>query len=673
MKTLLAILLALALAGCATAPTAPTTDAARAGIDQSLFDPTVRPQDDLYRHVNGRWLKETKLPSDRADYGAFSQVDDQTEVQLRAIIEELSGRADLATGTPDQKIRDYHRAFLAAADRADVDLSALKADLERIDAIQSHADFTALCGRLTPLGLDLPLQASIFSDLKDPDRNEVYLSQGGLTLPDRDYYLKDEPRFAEARGLYKVYAKDLLQLAGYTADADKLLAFEAALAEISWTREALRDPEAQYNPKTLDELSALADKLPWGSWLEATTLPTRPTYIVAQPSFVAALDDLLASTDPAVLRDYLRLKLLSNYADLLGKPAFDARFHFASKGLRGVQEPRPAWKRSIGSMNWSMGELLGQVYVQRHFQPEAKARMNLMVQNLVAAYRDSVQGLEWMGEQTRAQALEKLAGFTPKVGYPDKWQDYGALEIGPDAVQNAQAVARFNFRRDVEDLSKPVDKTRWGMAPQIVNAYYNPVWNEIVFPAAILQPPFFDLGADDAVNYGGIGAVIGHELGHGFDDEGRKFDGQGKLRDWWTPEDAAAFEQRRAALQAQYDAFVVIEGKTINGEFTSGENIGDLAGLSIAYKAWKRSLNGQEAPVIDGLTGDQRFFMGWAQVWRRLYTDAELVRRLTVDPHAPSEARTNVIVRNIDAFYDAFGVKEGDKMYLPPAQRVRIW
>jgi predicted metalloendopeptidase len=455
--------------------------------------------------------------------------------------------------------------------------------------------------------------------------------------------------------------------------AQRLLDFETELARISWAREQLRDPSTQYNPKDIDGLEATAPKVDWKSFLGSGRVPIRDQYVLQQVSYFEALDDLLASTDLAVLKDYMRFQLISRYAGVLGEPAFEASFNFYSKGLRGVQEPRPAWKRAISNINWSMGELLGQLYVKRHFKPEAKDRMKDLVDNLVAAYGDSIKGLDWMGEETRAQALEKLGTFNPKIGYPDKWRDFSDLEIGTDAVENARAISRFRFESKARKLDEPVDKSEWGMAPQIVNAYYNPLWNEIVFPAAILQPPFFDLEADDAVNYGAIGAVIGHEIGHGFDDQGRKFDSQGRLRDWWTAEDAAAFDKKKEALKAQYDAFTVLDGKPINGEFTSGENIGDLAGLSIAYKAYRRSLNGEEAPVIDGLTGDQRFFMGWAQVWRRLYTDAELARRLTVDPHSPSEARTNVIVRNIPAFYEAFDVKEGDKMYLPPAQRVSIW
>lgn len=682
MRYTLWLVVVLLLSSCAGTPQGPPADpiptqaqasSLRSGIETSGFDPAVRPQDDFYRHVNGTWLKETPLPGDRADYGAFSVVSDEAEVQLREIIKELEGKKDLQAGTAAQKIRDYYQSYLGATERAQNDMSGIQVDLDAVDAIKTHEDFYALAGRLGVEGVGMPLTVGAFSDLKDPNQYTVYLEQSGLTLPDRDYYLEDEERYVQARDLYKAYVDQVLGFGGYEPAAQRLLDFESELARIAWTREQLRDPSTQYNPKNLEGLKAASPKLGWEAFLKGAGVPAREQYVLAQVSYFEGLDDLLASTDVSVLKDYLRFKVISRYAGVLGKPAFEAHFNFYSKGLRGVQEPRPAWKRAISNINWSMGELLGQLYVKRHFKPEAKERMEGLVANLVSAYEASINELDWMGEQTRAQALEKLGTFKPKIGYPDKWKDFEDLKIGTDAVANARAISRFGFERQIKKLDLPVDKSEWGMPPQIVNAYYNPLWNEIVFPAAILQPPFFDLEADDAANYGAIGAVIGHEIGHGFDDQGRKFDSQGRLRDWWTAEDAAAFDKKKEALKAQYDAFTVLDGKPINGEFTSGENIGDLAGLSIAYRAYRMSLNGQEAPVIDGFTGDQRFFMGWAQVWRRLYTDAELARRLTVDPHSPSEARTNVIVRNIPAFYEAFGVKEGDKMYLPPEQRVRIW
>lgn len=647
---------------------------ATSGIDIDGMDQKVRPQDDFYAHVNGTWLANTKLPGDKSDYGSFTVLADEAELQLRAIVDEVSADTDVKPGSASQKVRDYYNAYIAATDSEQLALGDLQAsELARIDAIASHEDFYEVAAEFARLGIGAPFYIGVSSDLKNPDVMTVYMGQSGLTLPDRDYYLEDEERYLKARELYKTYTNTMLGFGGYEPAATSLLAMETSMAKIAWSREQRRKPELRYNPHTPAQLAELAPKIAWTRFLGASGIPMREQYIISQPSYFEALDDLIAGTDLDTLKSYLRFKTLSHYSSVLGQPAVDASFEFYSKGLRGVKEQRPSWKRALSNINSSMGELLGQVYVSRHFKPEAKTRMKAMVEQLIVAYEVSIKGLEWMSEPTRVKALEKLATFNPKIGYPDAWRDYSGLSITSDALNNARALSTFGFQRRVDKLDKPVDKTEWGMPPQRVNAYYNPVWNEIVFPAAILQPPFFDLQADDAVNYGGIGAVIGHEIGHGFDDQGRKFDSTGSMNDWWQPADAEAFETRKEALKAQYDTFMVINDKTINGEFTSGENIGDLAGLSIAYRAYRMSLDGKEAPVIDGFTGDQRFFMGWAQVWRRLYTDAELERRLTVDPHSPSKARTNVIVRNIPAFYEAFDVKPGDDMYLAPEQRVKIW
>ncbi len=651
------------------------TSQLQSGLDLKSIDNQVRPQDDFYRYVNGVWLATTKLPSDRSNYGSFTEVSDVTDVQLRQIVDEISKDESVKAGSSEQKIRDFYNAYIEASTRDSVDISSLKQhELAKVDAINSLEDFYKVSGELRSISISLGVSVQIRTDFKDPNSMEVYISQPRLTLPDRDYYLEQEERYVEGRKLMVDYISTMMGFAGYKADnASKILELETKFAEISWAKEQLRKPELQYNPKTLEELEAFSPGVAWKTILESAGFPERERYIVRQDSYVEKVDDILTSTDVDVLKDYARFKVLSRYGSVLGKPGFDAGFAFSSKGLSGVEEPRPDWKRAIAELNWMMGEVLGQVYVKRHFKPEAKERMVKLVDNLLEAYRGSIKQLDWMGEETRVEALKKVDSFRPKIGYPDKWTDFSSVEITTDAVANRRALYEFDFQRDLEKLGKSVDKSEWYMSPQRVNAYYNPAWNEIVFPAAILQPPFFDLSADDAVNYGGIGAVIGHEIGHGFDDSGRKFDSTGAMRDWWTEEDAAAFEAKKEALKAQYEAFEVINGKTINGEFTSGENIGDLAGLSIAYKAYRASLDGKEAPVINGFTGDQRFFMGWAQVWRRLYTDQELEKRLVTDPHSPGVARTNVIVRNIPAFYEAFDVKPGDGMYLPPEQRVTVW
>jgi predicted metalloendopeptidase len=425
---------------------------------------------------------------------------------------------------------------------------------------------------------------------------------------------------------------------------------------------------------TLAELQELAPNYPWQAALEAAGIPERDYFIVRQPSFYAGASEILAETPLETWKDYLAFKTIDAFAEVLGDAFFQAHFDFYDAGLSGTEAPEPKWKRAVNAVNGSMGELLGQLYVERHFDEAAKARMDVLIANLVEAYRQSIIELEWMSEETKEQALVKLSRFNPKVGYPNEWRDYSAMEVAEgDLVGNVKSAATFEYDRQIGKLDRPVDKNEWFMNPQTVNAYYNPVWNEIVFPAAILQPPFFNVEADDAVNYGGIGAVIGHEIGHGFDDQGRQFDGDGNLRDWWTEADAERFDQRKDKLAAQYDSYVVVDGLTINGQFTSGENIGDLGGLGIAYKAYQIALDGQEAPVIDGLTGDQRFFLGWAQVWRSKSRDEEAKRRLTTDPHSPAKFRANGAAVNIDAFYTAFEVAEGDGMYLPPEERVKIW
>lgn len=456
--------------------------------------------------------------------------------------------------------------------------------------------------------------------------------------------------------------------------ADDIIAFETKIATHMWPKEKNRNPDLRYNLKTLDDLKTLAPGIQWENFYTAAGVPLRGKYIVSQPDFFTKIDGVISSTPIATLKNYMLLKTISQYADVLGKPVYDASFDLYSKGLSGIEEQRPLWKRAVGSTENVMGEILGQLYVEKHFKPEAKERMLTLVDNLKKAYAASIKELDWMSEDTKVKALEKLANFRTKIGYPDKWTDYTKLEIiDGDIVGNDKRAALFQYNKALEDLKGPVDKEEWGMTPQTVNAYYQPAWNEIVFPAAILQPPFFNIDAEDAVNYGGIGAVIGHEIGHGFDDQGRKYDGSGKLHDWWTEEDNTKFEVRKNKLAAQYDGYVAIDDLHVNGQFTSGENIGDLGGLSIAYKAYKMSLENKDGPVIDDMTADQRVFYGWAQVWRRLYRDEELKRRITTDPHSPARFRGNGAVVNIPGFYDAFNVKEGDGMYLAPEDRVKIW
>lgn len=647
------------------------------GIDQSMFSETVRPQDDFFDYVNGTWVENTEMPADRARWGTFDALREQSSKDIRTLVEEVSAAEDVQDGTPTQKIRDYYNSYMDVETSTRLGAEAIRTELNEIAAANSLEDLFRLFSTLGIYGVNSPIGGYIFSDEKDPDTNVVYVVQAGLTMPDRDYYLKDDDQFVKGRQLYLDYVTNIFTQAGYENGAERaenLLALETKLAEVQWTKEENRNPVKTYNPKTIAELQEMAPKIDWDVTFEAAGIPARDRYIVSQPSFFEAADDIIADTDLDLWKDYLTFQTLSRFSPVLGDDYFTLWFGFFREGLSGVSEPRPQWKRAVESINGNMGELLGQLYVDRYFQSESKARMDNMIQNLIKAYELSITELDWMSEETKQQALVKLSKFTPKIGYPEDWRDYSTMDISPgDLVGNIKSAAKFEYNRSLNKLDTPVDKNEWFMNPQTVNAYYNPVWNEIVFPASILQPPFFNVNADDAVNYGGIGAVIGHEIGHGFDDQGRQYDGDGKLSDWWTEEDAEKFDERKNALAAQYDSYEVIDGLTINGQFTSGENIGDLGGLSIAYLAYKMSLNGEEAPVIDGLTGDQRFFLGWAQVWRAKARDAEAKRLLTVDPHSPPKFRANGAPVNVPAFYEAFDVKEGDGMYLPPEDRVKIW
>ena len=647
------------------------------GIDRSGFDESVRPQDDLFEYVNGTWLANTEIPVDKSRYGTFGILADKSEEDVRILVEEVSQAQDVEEGSAAQKIRDYFNAYMDVDAVNAKGVSPMADDLARIDAASSHKDIVGLFASLGVYGVTSPIGGFIFSDFQDANINVVYLSQAGLSLPDRDYYLKDDEQYVKARGLLQEYAQTLFGLAGLEgADTigKRVLALEAQLAEVQWTREENRDRVKQYNPMTMAQLIELAPGIDWPAYLEASQVPERETYIVMQPSFFEAADDIISNTDVEMWKDYLRFQTLSNSAALLSDDFYMAAFNMYNKGLQGTEEPRERWKRAISSLNGNMGELLGQLYVEKHFNAEAKARMQVLIDNLVEAYRISITELDWMSDETKQQALEKLSKFNSKIGYPDQWRDYSSLEvIAGDLVGNVKRANAFEYQRNLAKLDRPVDKSEWLMTPQTVNAYYLPMWNEIVFPASILQPPYFNMDAEDAVNYGAIGAVIGHEIGHGFDDSGRRFDGDGNLRDWWTEEDNSRFLERKDKLAAQYNGYEVIDGITINGEFTSGENIGDLGGLSIALKAYHLSLNGEEAPVIDGWTGDQRFFLGWAQAWREKRRPEEEKRLLTVDSHSPPRFRANGTAVNVPGFYEAFDVQETDKLYLPPEQRVKIW
>ena len=669
------ILAAFITVACAT--TSPTTLATKSGIDKSGFDLTANPADNFFDYVNGTWLKTTEIPADKSNYGMFSKLADEAKENIKTIIEETGAKQNVKAGSAEQKIRDYYNTYYSSVDSPEVNLAGLNDEVALINNISNHSDLYAAFAELGKVGIRSPIGGFIYSDLKNPDVYEVYLNQSGLSLPDRDYYLESDEQFTRGLGLYRTYLETLAGYVGLdnaSSIATDIIALETNIARIMWPKERNRNPSETYNLYTFDELSALAPSIDWNAYYQAAGVPLREKYIVRQPDFFSGLSNVVTETPLQTWKHYLHLKSISQFADVLGKPVYDASFDFYSRGLSGIEEQQPLWKRAVGSTENVMGELLGQLYVEKHFKPEAKERMETLVDNLIKAYEVSIKELDWMSPTTKENALEKLANFRTKIGYPDEWRDYSDLEvIAGDLVGNDKRAAKFEYDFIVGQLGSPVNKELWGITPQTVNAYYQPAWNEIVFPAAILQPPFFNLDAEDAVNYGGIGAVIGHEIGHGFDDSGRKYDGGGKLSDWWTAEDAEKFEVRKNKLAAQFDSYVVIDDLNINGQFTSGENIGDLGGLSIAYKAYKMSLPNNDGPEIDGMTADQRVFYGWAQVWRRLYRDAELKKRITTDPHSPARFRVNGIVVNIPAFYDAFDVKPGDAMYLSEDDRVKIW
>lgn len=646
------------------------------GIELTALNKEVKPGDDFYQHVNGTWLSTTEIPADKSNYGSFNVLADEAELQIRAIIEETAANSGEA-GSESQKIGDLYASFMDEERINALGFEPVKADLARIEALANHDDVAIAFADATMEGGASPINFFVNQDLKQPDRYIAYFTQTGLGLPDRDYYLEDNPRFAGIREKYLQYINDLLTLAEIDGGAEKaqaIMELETKMAEVFWSRAESRDRDKTYNKVTLDELRSKHPDFAWADYLQKTGLGSEQEFIVRQPSSLEGVVKLFKDTPLDVWKAYLTFHTLDNAAPVLSQPFVDLAFDFNGKTLFGTPQNRDRWKRGVAMVEGALGEALGKIYVERHFKPEAKAEMEKLVGNLVKAFDKSIKELDWMSDETKTQALEKLAKFDPKIGYPSKWRDYSALEIDRgDLFGNAKRASVFGHMRAVNKLGKPIDRDEWFMTPQTVNAYYNPPMNEIVFPAAILQPPFFDLNADPAVNYGGIGAVIGHEIGHGFDDQGSKSDGDGVLRNWWTDEDAERFKGRTDALVAQYDAYEPLPGENVNGRLTLGENIGDLGGLTIAYEAYKLSLNGQEAPVIDGYTGDQRFFMSWAQVWRRLYREEALSQRLKTDPHSPSELRTNGIVRNVDAWYDAFGVKEGDALYLPPEERVSIW
>ena len=653
--------------------TAPIDKQPSSGIDKSHIDTSVRPQDDLFRYFNGAWLKNHEIPQDRSSDGIFYQLHLEAEAQVREIIETANGEGDA------QKIRDLYDCFLDTEAIAKAGITPLLEDLAAIDAIQNRAQFIQVIADLEMRGLGGAFGVGIYGDAKNSEMNIVYLGQGGLSLPDEAYYREEQ--YEEIRQAFKVHVAKMFALAQITGGAElaeEIYNLEAQIATHHFDQVKDRDVELTYNKLSFAELCALTPHFDWTTWLEYGQIPKSAfaEVVVQQPPFFVGLSAILENFDPKPWRAWMKWQLISGAAAYLPEEFVNQNFEFYAKTLSGTPEIRVRWKRAISFVQGALGEAIGSIYVQRHFPEGAKVAMLDLVANLIEAYHLSITELSWMSPETKARALEKLAKFTPKIGYPDKWRDYSALTITRNGLfENIGRITKFARDIELAKIGKPVDKTEWLMTPQTVNAYYHPIQNEIVFPAAILQPPFFDLEVDMAANYGAIGAIIGHEIGHGFDDQGSKFDGDGNMVDWWTPSDRVEFEKRANMLIKQFDALWPEQTPDIhvNGALTVGENIGDLGGLAIAFKAYKLALRGSQAPVIDGLTGEQRFFLSYAQAWRGKARAEELRRRIATDPHSPNEFRCNAIVANLKDFYEAFEVTEGDELWLAQSERVEIW
>lgn len=645
----------------------------KSGIDTSFIDHEVRVQDDLFRHFNGKWLQSHVIPADRASDGVGYELHEQAEREVREIIESAP---DTEEG---RKITNLYKSFMDTARIQALGFTPILDYLKQVDAVVGVQGFLKVLGVLELAGFGGIFSASIYTDHMDSLSNIIYLSQGGLSLPDEAYYREEQ--YQPIREAFLLHAAKMFDLVGIEdgpAQARRILSLETALATYHWDQVKDRDATLTYNKFSRPDLDALSAGFDWTAWLKAGEISEKgfETTIVREPEFFTGVGTLLSQFDRDEWLSWLRWQVISGAAPYLNEAIVEQNFSFYGTTLNGTPQLRERWKRAVSLIESAIGEAVGRVYVERHFPPKSKAAMHELVANLVEAYRQSISGLEWMSQPTKVKALEKLDKFTPKIGYPDKWRDYSELDLDPlDLIANMARIAKFSRDFELAKIGAPVDRTEWYMTPQTVNAYYNPGMNEIVFPAAILQAPFFDNDVDAAANYGSIGAVIGHEIGHGFDDQGSKYDGDGNLNDWWTQEDRDEFDERARRLIAQYDALAPLETPeiTVNGALTVGENIGDLGGLSIAYKAYQLALGGIPAPIIDSLTGDQRFFYAWAQSWRSKMRPEALRRQIATDPHSPDEFRTNQVVRNMDAFHEAFQVAPGHGLYLESKDRVKIW
>ncbi|MDP4537927.1 M13 family metallopeptidase [Alkalimonas collagenimarina] len=690
-KTLLssvALAVSLALTGCGGDPTPVSQDTSQdvaatqsqpalsSGIELENLDRTVEPQQNFFRFVNGQWLERTEIPADRARWGSFDELREAAEQQVLTIIQELAATPQ-EQDSEGQKIADLFRSYLDTDTIERLGLTPLQSHFAAIDALESHTDLTTLWGQWQSIRTGTPLVVFVGQDQRQSDQYITATSQSGLGLPDRDYYLKDDERSLKLLEEYQAMIAQFWQLAGWDEGdkaAETIVAIERQLAEIQWSRVQNRDRNATYNKMTLAELAEAAPGMDWSSLFQAAELGDIDALVVRQPSYFSAFAELQQQISIADWQQYLRFHLLRGNASMLPAAFDEASFNFYGKTLSGQQEQRSREKRAVNTTERMLGFLIGKEYVARHFQPEAKERMDELVQNLKVAFKEAIDQLEWMSDDTKVEAQAKLASFNTKIGYPDVWRDYDCLTIAADdLIGNARRSAECEYERMIARLGQPVNRDEWGMTPQTVNAYYSSTMNEIVFPAAILQPPFFDVNADDALNYGAIGGVIGHEITHGFDDQGRRSDGEGNLRDWWTESDERQFSERAQRMIDQYSAFNPIDDLYLQGALGLGENIADLGGLTVSYRAYQNSLEGQPAPVIDGFTGEQRFFMGWGQIWRIKFRDEALRQQVITGPHSPGKYRVLGTLSNMPEFYQAFDVQPGDGMYREEDVRVKIW
>lgn len=687
LRSVLSISVALALTACSPqnstseAPSQQPSEvvqeqALTSGIMKENMDTSVAPGDDFFRYVNGTWYDNFEIPADKSSFGAFVILRDEAQERVMDIIKS-SAEGDFKAGSDEQKVGDFYRSYMDMETRNALGVSPLAPEIEKIEAISDYTDLAKYFAYATRYGYGTPFSLAQFPDLRSPKEYLLYTWQSGLGLPEREYYFKDDEKSQDVRNAYVSHIQKMFEIAGFdapTSSAQMLFALETQIAELHMKKEQARNFAANYNKLSIEELQTLMPHFNWNAYLKEANVEDVASLGVLQKDFMEGIDTVINETPLDDWKTYLKWGLLNATATRLNSELDEANFAFYSKVLRGVEEQQPQWRRAVNLSNAHVGELIGKVYVKQNFPPEAKERMLKMVNNLLLAYKQSIEELDWMTDETRSEALDKLSKFTVKIGYPDQWRDYSALKVNAsDLFGNLKHSSDVNYQEMLKKQGGPVWTHEWGMTPQTVNAYYNPPLNEIVFPAAILQPPFFDMNAEDAVNYGGIGAVIGHEIGHGFDDTGSTFDGDGVLRNWWSEKDLEEFKKRTANLVAQYDEFEALPDLHVNGEFTLGENIGDLGGISIALKAYHLSLEGKDAPVIDGFTGDQRVFIGYGQVWAGKYREEALRSQIQTDPHSPSHFRTNGAVRNVPEFYDAFNVTEENALYLTPEERVKIW